>query len=249
MIGLVRAIGDGAWLTARAGRALATDAVEPDPLVARRVADALAEQMWHPLPLVAALGALAGVIAGIAAARLLALYHAELAVEPALAQALLRQVAPLVVGVFAAGRIAVGVANRLGGMALDREIDALEALGHDPVRFALAPQLGGVLAAVPVLTIAAGGAALAAAGLAIESTHATPFATFAHLVMTQASARALLGGMARVASFALVAFAVGATVGARGVSGAAELAAAGRSAFTSALLAVFALAALWTALS
>jgi phospholipid/cholesterol/gamma-HCH transport system permease protein len=103
---------------------------------------------------------------------------------------------PLVLGVFAAGRVSVELAARLGGMGMEREIDALTGLGHDPARYALSPALAAVVMAAPIHAVAATACALFAAGMALRLDAVTPWARYVELTLSDATARAALLGMA-----------------------------------------------------
>src|SRR5205085_186945 len=98
----------------------------------------------------------------------LQLYAADLLVLPALSRVLVRDVSPLVIGIFAAGRVSVALAARLGGMRLRREIEALEGLGVDPARYVLSPALVAIVIAAPIHAFLASFTALLAAGFALK---------------------------------------------------------------------------------
>lgn len=249
LIGLVRGAGTGTWMVARALEGMAHRAITRDPLATPALARDLARFLWGPLPTLIALAALSGVIAGTSAARVLALYHAELLVVRALVDAMLRQVLPLVIGVFGASGVAVAIATRLGAMRLAREIDALEVLGHDPVPFALGAPAVAVLVAVPVHVVAAALAALLGAGVPLAASANISWRVLAAIAVEQPAMAALATGMAKVTLFTLLALAVGSAVGTRRVTTPADLSALGTSAFTIGLVSVFAAAALWTALA
>ncbi len=144
---LLAAIGAGAWLTVRAALGMGRRLIAGDALAQRQLADGLPLHVWRPLRTLLPLAALAGIIAGIGAARLLALYNAQIPVLGALAEIVLRDIVPLLVGLFACGSVSVALSSRLGAMALNREIDALEALGRDPVAHALGPALAHLVSA------------------------------------------------------------------------------------------------------
>jgi ABC-type transporter Mla maintaining outer membrane lipid asymmetry permease subunit MlaE len=179
----------------------------------------------------------------------LALYHAELLVIRALVDALLRQVVPLVIGVFAASGVAVTVATRLAAMRLQREIDALETMGHDPVPFALGTPVVAVLAAVPVHVVISGIAALLGGAVPLTTSANVPWRMIASIATAQPALAGAATGMAKVFAFALAALIVGAAAGTRPVATPAALSAVGSRAFTAGLLSVFALAAVWTVLA
>lgn len=242
---VVRGVGTASWLIARAGTGIVADAGSAGALTQTRFADALATYLWRPLPLLLGLALLTGVITGTIAARLLGIYHAELAIEPLLVRTLCRDILPILFGLFVSGRIAVELAARLAATAVAREVEALEILGHDPVRYLLSPALAAVVVAVPVHLLAAAAAAVASTGWTIALSGETRWATFQRLTLDQTTAQALATGMAKGLVFALIAFGTGAAVGSLGARGAAEIGARATRAFTIALLAVFAVATLW----
>jgi ABC-type transporter Mla maintaining outer membrane lipid asymmetry permease subunit MlaE len=228
---------------------MATRLFAGDPLAARALAEALRQFVWAPLPTLLALSALIGVIAGILVARLLAVYNAETVVVGVLDVTLLRQVLPLIVGIFASGSVAVELTARLGAMSLANEIDALESLGHDPVAHVLGPPLVAIIAAAPLHMTLAGAAALLGAGLPLALGANLGWHALFGLALTRPVAAALLGGIAKTVVFAWLAFAVGSAIGARPVRRPAEIGRRTRRAFTAGLLATFAAAALWVALA
>lgn len=245
---VLRGIGTAGWLLVRAGRGAGQDAIDRDGFAQRRLAEAFATYLWRPLPVLAALAVLVGIVAGTATARLLALYHAEVLIEPPLVRGLFREVVPLLVGIFASGRVSVELAARLAGTAFAREIDALEALGHDPVRHLLSPALVAVVMAVPVHMGVAALLAWSGAGLAIDLARQTDWTSFLYLTAGEATARALAIGTLKTLLFSLIAIGVGSAIGSAGSRGAAEIGERATSAFTIGLLAIVAAAAVLTLL-
>jgi phospholipid/cholesterol/gamma-HCH transport system permease protein len=240
-------IGAAVWLLVQAARGAVLDLLNPEALSRRRLADALTTYVWRPLPVLIALAVLAGLIAGLLASRILKLYNAELAVAPGLARSLAGDIAPLLIGVFAAGRVSVDVAARLGGMRLNRELEALEALGHDTARYTLAPPLAAVVAATPIHLLTVLACAWLAAGGALQIHAVLPWSRFVGLTLDEAFARAALRGMAKTLVYMLIAVGVGAAAGSREARGVAQIGNQATAAFTGGLLAVFAAAVLWTA--
>jgi len=180
--------------------------------------------------------------------RVLAVYNADTVVVGALDATLLRQVLPLVVGIFASGSVAVELTARLGAMSLANEIDALESLGHDPVGHVLGPPLVAILAAAPLHMALAAIAALLGAGLPLSFGANLGWHALMRMALAKPVAAALLAGIAKAVVFAWLAFAVGSTIGAAPIRRPAEIGRRTRRAFTVGLLATFSTAALWVAL-
>ncbi|MDO7836551.1 ABC transporter permease [Sphingobium sp. HBC34] len=245
----IAAIGAGIWLTLRAARGMGQRLIAGDALAQRQLADGLPLHIWRPLRTLLPLAALAGMIAGIGAARLLTIYNAQIPVLGALAQILPRDIVPLLVGLFASGSVSVAIAARLGAMALNREIDALEALGRDPVAHALGPALVAVLLSTPIHMALAGVAAILGCALPLALIANVGWPLWAGFAFSHDAAQAMLTGMAKVLLYALIAFAVGSAVGARPVRSPADIGRRAITAFTAGLLGIFAAAALWTGLA
>lgn len=64
-----------------------------------------------------------------------------------------RELAPLLAAIIVAGRFGSAIAAELGTMRVASEVDALEVMGIDPVRFLVVPRLVGLLIAMPCLTV------------------------------------------------------------------------------------------------
>lgn len=245
---LLAAIGAGAWLTMRAGTGMGQRVIAGDGLAGRQLADGLPLHVWRPLRTLLPLAMLAGLIAGIGAARLLALYNAQIPVLSALAEIMLRDIVPLLVGLFACGSVTVALSSRLGAMALNREIDALEALGRDPVAHVLGPPLVAVLLSAPIHMALGGIAAIVGCALPLAMIANVGWALWAGFAFSHDAAQAMLTGMAKLLLYALIAFGVGSAVGARPVRSPADIGRRATTAFTAGLLGIFSAAALWTAL-
>lgn len=66
---------------------------------------------------------------------------------------LLRELGPLLTGVVVIGRSGSAITAELGTMKVSEEIEALEAMAINPVRFLVAPRFLAMLVMLPVLTI------------------------------------------------------------------------------------------------
>lgn len=70
----------------------------------------------------------------------------------AVALALVRELGPTITALLVAGRNASGMASELGSMVVTEQVDAMRALGTDPIRRLLAPRLAATVLVVPLLT-------------------------------------------------------------------------------------------------
>jgi len=80
-------------------------------------------------------------------------YGAQAQVVSGIALSVTREFAALIIGIIVAGRSGSAIAARIGTMMESQEIDALQVIGINPVRYLAAPALLAMLIAMPVLTL------------------------------------------------------------------------------------------------
>jgi len=66
---------------------------------------------------------------------------------------MVREIGPLLACVMLAGRVGSGIAAELGSMLVSEQIDAMRALGTDPVKKLVIPRLLALIVMAPILTI------------------------------------------------------------------------------------------------
>lgn len=98
---------------------------------------------------------LVGVIATFQVATQLSQFGAQSLSVRAIAWFAARELGPVVVALLIVTRSASGIAGELATMRANGEIDALRAMGLNPVKYLVAPKLAALLIAVPGLTIIA----------------------------------------------------------------------------------------------
>ncbi len=79
--------------------------------------------------------------------------------------AVVRELGPVFAAVVVAGLVGGSMASVLGTMKVAEEIDALEVMGIDPVRYLVMPRLVAMILAVPLLTIYADAVGILGGGL------------------------------------------------------------------------------------
>ena len=68
---------------------------------------------------------------------------------------LVRELGPVLASLMVAGRVGSGMASELGSMLVTEQINAMRALGTDPIKKLVVPRVLATVAMLPVLTIAA----------------------------------------------------------------------------------------------
>lgn len=105
------------------------------------------------LPIVVLIGFFTGVVITMQMARALAQYGAVDQVGPIVAITLVRELGPVLTAVLVAGRNASGIASELGSMKVTEQIDAMRALGTDPIQKLVTPRMIATAVMLPLLTI------------------------------------------------------------------------------------------------
>lgn len=173
------------------------------------------------IPVATLLSITIGLMLAIQSLYTLGLFGAESFAYVGIALSVTREFAPLIIGILIAGRSGSALAARLSTMKINQEVDALEVMGINPVRFLVAPVLIGMVIMLPALTIWAGIAAIAAAGVFVSTTLDTSFASFVVQTVTILKPGDILHGIGKSGLFAILIVLVGVANGAL-VTGGAE---------------------------
>ncbi len=107
------------------------------------------------LPIVVLTGFFSGAIIALQMARALNTYGASSEVGTIVALTLVRELGPVLTALMVAGRNASGIASELGSMKVTEQIDAMRALGTDPLQKLVTPRLIAAGVMLPALTVIA----------------------------------------------------------------------------------------------
>ena len=105
------------------------------------------------LPIVILTGGFSGAVMALQMSRALATYGATGQVGQIVAITLVRELGPVLSALLVAGRSGSGMASELGSMKVTEQIDAMRALGTDPIQKLVTPRLLATAVMLPLLTI------------------------------------------------------------------------------------------------
>ena len=105
------------------------------------------------IPIVLLTGFFSGGIIALQMARALNTYGASSQVGAIVSLTLVRELGPVLTAILVAGRNASGIASELGSMKVTEQIDAMRALGTDPVQKLVTPRLTATAITLPCLTV------------------------------------------------------------------------------------------------
>jgi phospholipid/cholesterol/gamma-HCH transport system permease protein len=107
------------------------------------------------LPIVIMTGFFSGAVMTLQLAKALNQYGAVSQTGQAVSITLVRELGPVLTALLVAGRNASGIASELGSMKVTEQIDAMRALGTDPIQKLVTPRLIATCTVLPLLTIIA----------------------------------------------------------------------------------------------
>lgn len=105
------------------------------------------------LPIVIMTGFFTGAVMTMQMAKALQQYGAVSQTGMVVSVSLVRELGPVLTALLVAGRNASGMASELGSMKVTEQIDAMRALGTDPVQKLVTPRLVATCTVLPLLTI------------------------------------------------------------------------------------------------
>src|SRR5712664_796908 len=82
---------------------------------------------------------------------------------------LVRELGPVLCALMVTGRVGSAISAELGSMVVSQQIDAMRALGTDPIRKLVAPRLLALVVTLPLLTVVADVVGIGGVGIAATS--------------------------------------------------------------------------------
>lgn len=147
-------------------------------------------------------------------------FGADSQVVVGIAYSVSREFAPLITGIFVAGRSGSAVAARIGTMTVSQEIDALRVIGVNPVRYLVAPLLVALMFTMPCLTVLANLVAMLGGALYCLLALGMPLEVFFDRSFAALNTGDVLGGLYKSIAFAMLIAIIGAVNGFQVKSGA-----------------------------
>ena len=157
-----------------------------------------------------------------------------------------RDLGPLVTGMIMAGRSGAGIASEIATMKVSEEVDALQSMGFDPVRWLVVPRCLALVITVPILTWLGDVLALVGGlGATIVASHMTAGA-FVEAALNAISANNFFSGLVKTPFLGLAIGLIACGQGLLTRGGAAAVGTRTTTAVVLALLSVIVISALFT---
>jgi phospholipid/cholesterol/gamma-HCH transport system permease protein len=121
---------------------------------------------------------------------------------------LVRELGPVLCALMVTGRVGSAISAELGSMVVSQQIDAMRALGTDPIRKLVAPRLVALLISLPLLTVLADVLGIVGGWVTATGLYSVPSGVFISSVRDGITTDDLIGGMVKPLVFALIIAAV-----------------------------------------
>jgi len=105
------------------------------------------------LPIVFLTSFFTGMVLALQSAYQMQRISAEIYIASLVALSITRELGPVLTGLVVAGRVGAAITAELGTMKVTEQIDALETLATNPVKYLVAPRLIALLIMLPLLTL------------------------------------------------------------------------------------------------
>ncbi|KPK97101.1 MAG: hypothetical protein AMJ95_11000 [Omnitrophica WOR_2 bacterium SM23_72] len=138
-------------LTNLAGQSL-YHAVTP-PFNKDRIFEQAKKAGYDSLPIVSLVSLFIGFIFALQIAYFMQRIGSEIYIASLVALALVRELGPVITALIVAGRVGAAITAELGTMQVTEQIDALETLATNPIKYLVAPRLIALAIVVPLLTL------------------------------------------------------------------------------------------------
>lgn len=107
----------------------------------------------NSLPIVTLTNFFIGVVIAFQSAYQMKKVSAEIYIPSLVAISICREIAPVITGLVVAGRIGASIAAEIGSMKVTEQVDALEALAANPVKYLVVPRFLALVLTLPLLTV------------------------------------------------------------------------------------------------
>ena len=161
------------------------------------------------IPIVSLIAFLISVIVAYLGSQQLNRFGANIFVVDLVTISVLREMGVLLTSIIVAGRSGSAFAAEIGVMQLNEEIDALRAMGMNPIELLVVPRVLALVIALPLLTVIADAMGLAGGGLLSVINLHIPLLQFTYRLREALSATTFWSGLIKAPVFAVLIAMVG----------------------------------------
>ena len=123
------------------------------PLRRKQVLEQMARIGVDSLPIVSMISLFTGMVLALQSAYQMQKMSAEMYIASLVALSMTRELGPVLTALIVAGRVGASITAELGTMKVTEQIDALETLATNPVKYLIVPRFLALVIMLPILTV------------------------------------------------------------------------------------------------
>jgi phospholipid/cholesterol/gamma-HCH transport system permease protein len=131
-------------------------------------------------------------------------YGAQYQTGNLVALALVRELGPVLTALMVTGRVGSAISAELGSMTVSQQIDAMRALGTDPIRKLVAPRLLALIITLPLLTVLVDVLGIIGGWIVSTTLYGMDSAMYFNSVWDGVMAKDIIGGVIKPLVFGLI---------------------------------------------
>jgi phospholipid/cholesterol/gamma-HCH transport system permease protein len=120
------------------------------------------------------------------------------------ALSLIRELGPVLTALMVTGRVGSAISAELGSMSVSQQIDAMRALGTDPVRKLVTPRIIALIATLPLLTVLADVIGIVGGWVVATSLYGMSSTIYINSVRDGITIDDIIGGVVKPLVFAMI---------------------------------------------
>ncbi len=160
------------------------------------------------LPVVMVVALFTGMVLALQTGHELAQFQLQGTIGNIVAASICREMGPVFAAIIVAGRVGSAMAAQLGTMRVSEEIDALEAMSINPIRYLVMPRIWALLVMLPILTAFADLVGIVGGGVIARLQIGISYYTYFDGVMSNLEIKDIYTGMVKAVVFGLTIAAV-----------------------------------------
>ena len=123
------------------------------PLRRRQIIEQMSKIGVDSLPIVSLISLFTGMVLALQSAYQMQKLSAEMYIASLVALSMTRELGPVLTALIVAGRVGASITAELGTMQVTEQIDALETLATNPVKYLVVPRFLALVIMIPILTL------------------------------------------------------------------------------------------------
>ncbi|MBP5227411.1 MAG: ABC transporter permease [Kiritimatiellae bacterium] len=156
------------------------------------------------LPLVTIVGMFTGMVLALQVGLELRRYSQEVFIGSAVMLSLLREMGPFMAGIILSACVGSSMAAQIGTMTVNEEIAALEIMSINPIRFLMAPRMGAMVLATPLIAFYTCVLGVCGGGLVGSTQLGVPWRQYIQNSLQFAEVRDLYVGLLKALFFGII---------------------------------------------